>query len=180
MLPKERTKILKLLALTASSHEGEALAASRMANKLLKRAGTSWAEFFAESATGNIEPEPGYYREHATAETEAAPGAYASSSARSPNFGADIFGDEPAWIPAPPPRSILAGRVRLFLARIPWPARLLLGPLAAAGYLTAWTLDGDDSTERSSQAVLSGFIVLVLTAGWLQIIKLLLTGHWPI
>jgi hypothetical protein len=56
--------------------------------------------------------------------------------------------------------------------------RLLLGPLAAAGYLTAWTLDGDDPTERSSQAVLSGFIILTLTAGWVEIIGLVIKGHW--
>jgi hypothetical protein len=67
-----RTRLLKLLALTASPHDGEALAASRMANKLLKRTGASWAEFFAESATGDIEPED--YREHASAETEPARG----------------------------------------------------------------------------------------------------------
>ena len=41
-----RTRLLKLLALTASSHDGEALAASRMANKLLKRTGSSGGGVF--------------------------------------------------------------------------------------------------------------------------------------
>jgi len=39
MLSADRAKLFRLLALTNSPYDGEALAASRMANKLLKRAG---------------------------------------------------------------------------------------------------------------------------------------------
>ena len=40
-----REKILKLLALTASDNDGEALNACRMANAILKKNGLSWGAF---------------------------------------------------------------------------------------------------------------------------------------
>jgi len=169
-----RTRLLKLLVLTASSHDGEALAASRMANKLLKRTGSSWAEFFADRS-GGLDTAPDHPREA----SQARRGPGATAYARSPNFGTDTFGDAPAWTAAPPARVIRAGKVRLFLARIPWPVRLLLGPLTAAGYLTAWTMEGESPTDRAPQAALSGIIVVILAALWAEIIGLLLAGHSP-
>jgi hypothetical protein len=38
--------LFRLLALTNSPYDGEALAASRMTNKLMKRTGASWVDLF--------------------------------------------------------------------------------------------------------------------------------------
>jgi hypothetical protein len=180
MLSADRAKLFRLLALSNLPYDDEALAASGMANKLLKRTGASWAEFFAESAIGDIEPEPEAYRERATAETEAASGAYASSSARSPNFGTDIFRDKPACTPTISARIIRAGKLRLFLARIPWPMRLLLGPLTAAGYLSAWTIEGADTVvDAATRAMVAIVLSIAAALLWLEC-ALVLTGHWPI
>jgi Protein of unknown function (DUF2786) len=81
MLPKERAKILKLLALTASSHDGEALAASRIANKLLRRAGETWPNLIVEPTEVDIPP------------AFASEGEEEEPLARSPTFGKDPFGD---------------------------------------------------------------------------------------
>ena len=48
MLAAERVRLFRLLALTNSPYDGEALAASRMANKLLKRTGTTWVDLFGQ------------------------------------------------------------------------------------------------------------------------------------
>jgi hypothetical protein len=85
----------------------------------------------------------------------------------------------PAWTRTPSARIIRAGSVRLFLARIPWPVRLLLGPITVAGYLTAWTLDRDDPAERGIEAIFAGVILLALTVGWFEIIALILEGARP-
>ena len=41
-----RTKLAKLLALTTSNHDGEALSAARKANALVKRQGKTWQAIF--------------------------------------------------------------------------------------------------------------------------------------
>lgn len=43
----DRERLTKLMAMTTSSNDGEALNAMRMANKIIKAAGTSWEELLA-------------------------------------------------------------------------------------------------------------------------------------
>jgi len=144
MLSADRAKLFRLLALTNSPYDGEALAASRMANKLLKRTGASWADLF-----GQDEPN----RDTTAAQD---PPADTHSTRTAPeDFGGDIFGDKPAWTKAPPKRVVRAGRLRLFLAGIPMPIRLVLGPLTAAGYLAAWTIETDSLFDRSVRVLFS-------------------------
>jgi hypothetical protein len=110
-----------------------------MANQLLQRTGASWADLFPQN-------EPN----RAAAPTEATPADTEDYSpreepTRSESFGKDIFGERPAWTPTLSERAIRSGRLRPFLTRIPWPIRLLLGPLTAAVHLSAWTIEGADT-----------------------------------
>ena len=54
-----------------------------------------------------------------------------------------------------PKRAVRAGGLCLFLAGIPLPVRLLLGPLTAAGYLVAWTMEADSLFDRSVRVLFS-------------------------
>ncbi|MDE5446727.1 hypothetical protein FXV83_17045 [Bradyrhizobium hipponense] len=40
----DRERLLKILRLTESNHDGEAIAAMRMANKLIRSAGKTWED----------------------------------------------------------------------------------------------------------------------------------------
>ena len=56
--PLDRDRLVKLLNLTASPHDGEALAAVRRSNEMLQQAGRSWSDLFgAPSATVSAEKE---------------------------------------------------------------------------------------------------------------------------
>ena len=169
MLSADRAKLFRLLALTNSPYDGEALAASRMANKLLKRTGASWADLF-----GQDEPN----RDTTAAQD---PPADTHSTRTAPeDFGGDIFGDKPAWTKAPPKRVVRAGRLRLFLAGIPMPIRLVLGPLTAAGYLSAWTIEGADTVvDAATRAMVAIVLFTAAALLWFEC-ALILTGHWPI
>jgi hypothetical protein len=69
--------------------------------------------------------------------------------------------------------------VRLFLARIPWPLRLLLGPLATAGYLTAWTMDGaPDLAGKATRAAVAFASIAILIAFWFEMVRAIIEGHW--
>lgn len=64
----DRTRLAKLLALSTSSNDSEALAAARKANEIVKGAGLSWEEVLAPQAgnlvtvTVNRGAPHGYYR----------------------------------------------------------------------------------------------------------------------
>jgi hypothetical protein len=51
---KTKEKLLKLLALTDSTSDGEAGNAMRAANALLKRHGLSWGDIITDRATPNL------------------------------------------------------------------------------------------------------------------------------
>jgi len=67
----DRDKLVKLLAMTTSSSDGEALNAMRMANSLIKAAGKTWAEVFASQTTINIHaPRSGFRAPQAYSDVE--------------------------------------------------------------------------------------------------------------
>lgn len=61
MEESSKEKILKLLELTASEHDGEALNALRKANEIREKAGIQWVEMFQQSAPKSVLP-PGVNR----------------------------------------------------------------------------------------------------------------------
>jgi hypothetical protein len=52
--PVDKTRLVKLLGMTTSEHDGEALNAMRMANDLIKAAGKTWADVLATDNVVNI------------------------------------------------------------------------------------------------------------------------------
>jgi hypothetical protein len=52
--PVDKTKLAKLLAMTTSTHDGEALNAIRMANSMLVVAGLTWTDVLTTEHTLNI------------------------------------------------------------------------------------------------------------------------------
>ncbi|TYL86152.1 hypothetical protein [Bradyrhizobium cytisi] len=46
----DRERLLKILRLTESNHDGEAIAAMRMANKLIRSAGKTWEDVVSRFA----------------------------------------------------------------------------------------------------------------------------------
>ena len=123
MLARERTRLVRLLSLTTSPHDGEALAASRMANKLVKRAGETWPNLIVKP-TGLETP-----RDFTDTTEEDEP------LTRSATFGEDPFGDGPAFRRVTPmPRTErFIGRARVWLGDMPQPTRYALPGLRISG-----------------------------------------------
>lgn len=126
----DRDRLVKLLNMTASSHDSEALAAMRHSNQMLRQANMSWADLIAVAT----EPPPA----RAPTEPKAEPDIrrHDPPSPRSANWGRDLFGDEPSITRSADPkkaqsdqlalkRRVLRGRIRA----VPFVLRLLFFPI---------------------------------------------------
>jgi hypothetical protein len=87
----DRARLVKLLNLTESQHDGEALTAIRRSNEMLRRSKTSWEEVLTPAPSDQQQaspppPEP---------EPERKP------RPRTAGWGSDLFGEE-ASVPPPP------------------------------------------------------------------------------
>jgi hypothetical protein len=158
MTPKERERLVNILARTSSTYDGEALAAVRKANELLKRHRLSWQEFLGDAGSRSHRAEAG--RQETAAGFDGQSSAWAEEPDHPPGWGGDIFGDTPASAPYTISRpKKLAGRLRLFLASIAWPLRLLLGPLTVAGYCAAWLLESEDAGDVLGRSLTTALAV---------------------
>jgi hypothetical protein len=84
----DRSRLVKLLNMTESQHDAEALSAIRRSNDLLRRSNTSWAELLMLPA----QPEMKFQKK-----PESAP--QPAPAARPAGWGSDLWGDEPALPP---------------------------------------------------------------------------------
>src|SRR5216683_3347611 len=85
----DRERLVKLLNMTESQHDAEALTAIRRSNDLLRRSMTSWAELLTLPDQAEIAVQPPSQPEPRSAPRQKPPG-----------WGSDLFGDEPT---VPPP-----------------------------------------------------------------------------
>ena len=142
---RERERLINLLALTTSPHDGEALVAARKANELLRRLRLSWGDVILSRRTEQPEPPSG------ATET--------GSSWRYESWGPDGrpdhwgSGNRASYRAHPTPRRVaVAGKIRLFLSGIPILIRVALAPLSVAGYVSAWTLEASGVVELDRKA----------------------------
>ena len=84
----DRGLLVKLLNMTESQHDAEALAAIRRSNDLLRRSKTTWTELLAPPTKPETAPAP------PKAQPRSAP------RQKSAGWGSDLWGDEPALPPA--------------------------------------------------------------------------------
>jgi hypothetical protein len=157
MTPGERSRLVKILAQTASAHDSEALTAIRKANEIMRRHQLTWQRLVDGGTTRNL-------------------------SARPQRAG--LADQQPPWSPSPEPAGgrrgvdrapshqripshsqILARRLRSFLRSIWRPVRILLGPLTVGAYATAWALEADDWGDVLGRGFVgtAGFLAAALT-----------------
>jgi hypothetical protein len=86
----DRSRLVKLLNMTDSQHDAEALSAIRKSNDLLRRSKTSWAELLM------LDDRP-----ELVSQRKPEPAPRSASSARPSGWGSDLWGDEPALPPTP-------------------------------------------------------------------------------
>jgi|HubBroStandDraft_6_1064221.scaffolds.fasta_scaffold240194_1 hypothetical protein len=86
----DRSRLVKLLNMTDSQHDAEALSAIRRSNDLLRRSNTSWAELL-------ILPD----QPEMVSRQKPEPAPRPAPAARPAGWGSDLWGDEPALPPTP-------------------------------------------------------------------------------
>jgi len=82
----DMVRLVKLLNMTESQHDGEALTAIRRSNALLRQSKTSWEELLAPLSTPQQVSPP-----HPKPEQPIAP------ERKTTDWGSDLFGDEPTF-----------------------------------------------------------------------------------
>lgn len=168
----DRERLVKLLGMTGSAHDGEALNAIRLANTELQKAGATWETLLAHPEAGRREPDgpraeawapppPPPPPPRADSEWRGA----SSSSARSRSYGPD---------PRPPPsRGRLFGtRIRAWLKTVPLVVRIALFPFWFGIQVMADAAEEDGVLSRLITAVGAsvGFLGL-LGVWWLLVVR---------
>ena len=168
----DRERLIKLLNMTQSSHDAEALSAIRMSNTLLRQAKTSWTDLIAVAAEqppaaepAPPSPEPVYQREK-------------PAEPKSPTWGQDLFGDQPSITPSAYPdrrrdkrkeekRTALRSKIR----SVPLWLRLPLFPIWVSAEAYARMVHAE-----AGPAKIVGFIPLLVASGLSGGIWLLIVG----
>lgn len=165
----DRELLVKLLNMTDSSHDGEALAAIRRSNVLLKQGKTTWRELLAAEATAKADADG----QGDVAAWAGPPG----ERAKDAKWGDDLFGGEAAFASTFPNRSgtderaeakkALRGRIRSVSPIL----RFLLFPVwaVAEAYVTA--MHGEPVRVKAI-AVLAPLAVGLLTGSiWFLLVQ---------
>jgi hypothetical protein len=134
----DRERLIKLLNMTESQYDAEALIAIRRSNALLRKSKTSWAELLAQphqpakaSPPSSPSPETGPERKPNTEPRQ-----------KPANWGADLYGDEPSIPPVAPAKDKAANdkaAARARIRSIPIFYRLMFFPIWAVSetYVTS-------------------------------------------
>lgn len=103
----DRDRLIKLLNMTESAHDGESLNAIRASNALMRQSKMTWSDLIAVASAPKPAPEP----QPSPTQPEPKPAPIherEEPAKRPPNWGQDIFGEQPSLPPnahAPYPRS---------------------------------------------------------------------------
>lgn len=129
----DRNLLIKLLNMTTSDHDNEALTAIRRSNALLKQSNLSWDDLIPVDP-----PEPSASTPEPPAEPNPEPDYRRDAPIRpkSANWGADLYGDEPSLSPSPTQDRLepihldrRKAKLRKRIRSVPLPLRLALFPL---------------------------------------------------
>ena len=165
MDPATRDRLVNLLALTTSEHDGEALAAARKANQLLARHGLTWADVVSIRT-----PDPSVRRAAGASAEGSRSAAAADAWRRGGGTGSNPDRRSPPYSPAHRWRSSPQRIARVCLRYGFW-IGILFG-----GVVALFIAIADDATDPSDYALaalafalpaLLGFVLWLMFGGWL-------------
>ncbi len=157
-MPLDRTRLLKLLQMTRSANDGEALTAMRMANLLVDRAGEDWAVILGLAAPKEPFPPPRWPEDRPF-----------GGGARTAGFDWESDGE-----PSIPIGEFLAARIRWKLGQASWATRVLLLPVWVLGHGVAGALEAEGRFRRLALTVLATAGFVLASAIWLGVLALVL------
>jgi hypothetical protein len=167
MQAKDRERLVKLLSMTHSASDGEALAAIRKCNELLRQHKVSWNDVVAQQCSSQPQRTP---REGANPFRGAARTVWASSSRA---FEASLRREKYLKTVR---RSGRSAALQLFIGKVPLLLRLAFFPLWAAAAMLAKVVIPEVSTPlRALKLVGTMLVVAACGMAWWQIFDVALT-----
>lgn len=171
----DRNKLIKLLNMTESAHDGESLNAIRASNALLRQSKTTWAELICAATS----PQPGF--EPPASPRRADPKTDAEyeqeTSDRPANWGHDLFGDRPSLHASPAPakeradeRARRKDALRTYIAAVPIWLRIAFFPAWAFAFAYAAAVHAEPRPKQIFAMIVPLTVGVLTGLLWLLII----------
>jgi hypothetical protein len=161
----DRDKLVKLLNMTTSKNDGEALNAIRMSNELLQRASVSWDELLAlgEKATQSNPSELPSAKPRSEQPREDF-----REAAQSDSWGQDPFGDRPSPAGGKQARKkVIKVAGRHPVVAVPLVVRVILFPLWVCGEMIVAVSFADELVDRIAGYMMALVVLVVYGGIWL-------------
>lgn len=158
----DHSRLVKLLNMTGSSHDAEALVAMRRSNEMLRASGMTWGEII-QPVTSNPDT---VTTQHATGQS-----AYENDTpeedTKSENWGADLFGNE-SIVRTTPPRLMERWRTRIRSVHLF--IRLAFFPIWATIEAYAVASEEHRGVARIFGFLAATFVALLSAGAWLALL----------